>query len=170
MLVSGVRSSWRGVGDELALALDRALGLGPGGVELAQHLVEGAGELGDLVVALRLGDPAGGVAGGGDVAGRRGQRGDRPHRAVGDRHPGEAGEQRADRDAAAEEEPEPADRLADGGLRAARTGRRAAPGSGPPPESCRRGRPRREATSRPSDPDDLARVRAARSRSGSCGS
>ena len=34
----------------------------------AQHLVERAGELGDLVVALRLGDPARGIAGRRDVA------------------------------------------------------------------------------------------------------
>ena len=45
----------RGVGDELALGLHHLLGLGAGRVELAKHLVERAGELGDLVVGLGLG-------------------------------------------------------------------------------------------------------------------
>ena len=57
----------RGVGDELALALDSRLGLVAGGVELAQHLVQGPRQLGDLVLVLGLGDPQGRVAGTGDL-------------------------------------------------------------------------------------------------------
>ena len=59
----------RGVGDELALLLHRRLALGAGGVERAQHLLEGPGQLADLVVGLRLRHVARGVAGVGDLAG-----------------------------------------------------------------------------------------------------
>ena len=54
-----------------------------------------------------------GVAGVGDLARRRGQRGDRPHRPVGDRQPGEAGEQGAAEDAGGDEQPEAVDRRVD---------------------------------------------------------
>ena len=94
MLVSGRAQLVRGVGDELALrciACSRSVARR---VERAEHLVERPGELGDLVVGLGLGDPPRGVAGRGDLARRRGQRGDRAHRAVGDRQAGEGGEQR----------------------------------------------------------------------------
>ena len=60
-----------------------------------------------------------GVAGGGDLAGGRGQRRDRPHRPPGDRDPGEGGEHGAAEHAEAEEEPE----LADRGLEAGRAAR-----------------------------------------------
>ena len=85
----------RGVGDELALGLDHLLGLAAGGVELAQHLIERLGELADLVLGLGLRQPQRRVAGGRDLASRRGQRGDRAHRPAGDRDPGERGQQRA---------------------------------------------------------------------------
>ena len=54
----------RGVGDELALLLHRPLALGAGGVERAQHLLQGHGQLADLVVGARLRHVARGVAGG----------------------------------------------------------------------------------------------------------
>ena len=103
----------RGVGDELALLLHRPLALGAGGVERAQHLLQGPGQLADLVVDRRLGHLPRGVAGGGDLARGRGQRGDRPHRPAGDRDPGEAGQQGAAEDAGGDEEPEPVDRRVD---------------------------------------------------------
>ena len=102
-----------GVGDELALLLHRLLALGPGGVERAQHLLQGAGQLADLVVGRGLRHVAGGVAGVGDLARGRGQRGDRAHRPAGDRQPGEAGEQGAAEDPGRDEEPEPVDRRVD---------------------------------------------------------
>ena len=48
----------RGVGDELALSLHHLLGLRAGRVELAEHLVERARQLADLVVGLRHRQPA----------------------------------------------------------------------------------------------------------------
>ena len=48
----------RGVGDELALALERGLGLAARGVERPEHPVQRAGQLGDLVVGLAAGAPA----------------------------------------------------------------------------------------------------------------
>ena len=45
----------RGVGDEAALAREHRLGLATRGVELAQHPLQRARQLGDLVVGLRLG-------------------------------------------------------------------------------------------------------------------
>ena len=66
-------------------------------------------QLADLVVGAGLGHVARGVAGLGDLTCGRGQRGDRPHRAAGDRHPGEAGEHgRADHPGR-DQQPEPAD-------------------------------------------------------------
>ena len=50
----------RGVGDELALAAQRVLGLAARGVERVEHPVERARELGDLVVGLDRGDAAAG--------------------------------------------------------------------------------------------------------------
>ena len=46
------------VGDELALARQRGLGLRPRGVQRPEHVLERVGELGDLVVGLGLGDRA----------------------------------------------------------------------------------------------------------------
>ena len=63
----------RGVGHELALAGEHRLGLRAGGVELAQHSLQRARELGDLVVGLRLGHAAGGVARARDLGGGRGE-------------------------------------------------------------------------------------------------
>ena len=67
----------RGVGDELALARERVLGLGAGGLEVVEHLLERAPEPADLVVGARARKRAAGVAGLGDVAGAGGQRRDR---------------------------------------------------------------------------------------------
>ena len=58
----------RGVGDELALARERVLGLGPRGLEAVEHLLQRAPELGDLVVGARARERRAGVAGLGDVA------------------------------------------------------------------------------------------------------
>ena len=103
----------RGVGDELALLAHRSFALGAGGVERAQHLLQGFGELTDLVVGLGHRHIAGGVAGVADFARGRGQRGDRAHRATGDRQPGEGGEQGRAEDAGGDEEPEAVDRRVD---------------------------------------------------------
>ena len=76
----------RGVGDEPALAREHRLGLATRGVQLAEHALQGARELGDLVVGHGLGHRARGVAGARDLLGGAGQLGDRRHRAAGDRH------------------------------------------------------------------------------------
>ena len=65
--------------------------------------------------AFGLRHVARGVAGVGDLARGRGQRGDRPHRPAGDRDAGEAGEQGAAEDAGGDEEPEPVDGRVDVG-------------------------------------------------------
>ena len=108
-LVSGVRSSCEASATNSRCFCIARLALGAGGVERAQHLVERLGQLADLVVDRRLRHPLRGVAGVGDLARGRGQRGDRPHRPAGDREPGEAGEQGAAEDPGGDEEPEPAD-------------------------------------------------------------
>ncbi len=65
----------RGVGDELALRLHHLLRLRAGRVELAEHLLQGAGQLADLVVGPRIGDPERGVSRGGDLPRPCGERG-----------------------------------------------------------------------------------------------
>ena len=107
----------RCVGDELPLAVERLLARRALGVERLEHPVHRPGELADLVVGGLDRHPARGVAGGGDVAGERGEAGDRLHRAVRDREPGEQREQRADGDAGEQEEVEPGDRGLDVGVR-----------------------------------------------------
>ena len=88
----------RGVGDELALAGERRLGLPARGVELAEHALERARELGDLVVGLAAaGTLRRGVAGARDLARRSGQLGDRRHRAARDRDPREQRQRRCRR-------------------------------------------------------------------------
>ncbi len=82
------------VGDELALAQQRVLGLQARILERLEHLVEGARELADLVVARRLRDVPAGVARPGDVARRRGEGRDRAQRAL---RQGESSEQREQR-------------------------------------------------------------------------
>jgi hypothetical protein len=82
----------RGVGDELALAGEHRFRLPTRGVELAEHAVERAGQLGDLIVGGRLRQAARGVARAGDLGGGSGQLGDRRHRPARDCHPGEQGE------------------------------------------------------------------------------
>ena len=59
----------RGVGDEAPLAREHRLGLATRGVELAEHPLQRARELGDLVVGLRLGHAARGVARARDLRG-----------------------------------------------------------------------------------------------------
>ena len=76
----------RGVGHELTLASERGLGLRARGVQLPEHPLQGARELGDLVVGERLRHAARGVARARDLRGRRGQLRDRRHRAACDRH------------------------------------------------------------------------------------
>ena len=97
------------VGDELTLALERLLPLRVGLVQSLEHAVHRAGELADLVVGLRHGDALRGIAGAADPARQSGEGLDRAHRAIGDRQPGEQGQDGAAEDAGAEEEPEPRD-------------------------------------------------------------
>ena len=113
----------RGVGDELALLLHRLLALGARGVERAQHLLQRLGQFADLVFDRRAGHVPGGVAGLGDLPRARGQRGDRPHRPAGDRHPGEAGQQRAAEDPGDDQQPDAVDRRRRRGRCCGRTGR-----------------------------------------------
>ena len=88
----------RGVGDELALARERRLGLAARGVELAEHALERARELGDLVVGLGLGHAAArGRACARSRAAVEVSSRDRRHRAARDRHPGEQRERRSRR-------------------------------------------------------------------------
>ena len=108
----------RGVGHELALARQGRLGLRPRGVQRGQHRVQGPGQLGDLVLARRLGNAPAGVAGALDLAGGGREVGDRVHRAA--RH-GEAGQQRQPRSAQDAEQQEPPD----AGRRALHSGERA---------------------------------------------
>ena len=102
----------RGVGDELALAREGRLRLGSRLVERVEHPVQRAGELGDLVLGLRVGDAARGVAGALDRARGLGQLGDRSHRAA---RGGEAGQQR-ERGAAEHAEPDEEAHAVGGGL------------------------------------------------------
>ena len=71
MVVSGVRSSWTGVGDEAAQPVLRGGTFGEGGLDLAQHGVERQAQPTDLGVGIGGLHPAGEVAAG-DVAGRGG--------------------------------------------------------------------------------------------------
>ena len=97
----------RGVGDELALAVEHRLGVAARRVERPEHPLERAGQLGDLVVGLGVGQAPARVAGALDLAGRVGQLGDRAHRPLRRREPGQ---QRQDRAAEHAEEQEDADR------------------------------------------------------------
>ena len=99
----------RRVGHELALALERRLGLVARGVELAEHVLEGVREVSHLVVGLRLRQRDARVARAGDLPGRAGEAGDRSHRAAGDHEAAEEGEQRAAEDAEDQEQPDAVD-------------------------------------------------------------
>ena len=94
----------RGVGDELALARERGLGLGARVVERMQHRLQRGRELGDLVIGLRARDRARGVARAGDLAGGVRELGDRLHRAARRRQAGQQGERGAAEHAEAEEQ------------------------------------------------------------------
>ena len=108
----------RGVGDELALAAQRVLGLAARGVERVEHAVQRARELGDLVVGLDGGDLLGGVARALDLARGRRQRRDRRHRAAGDHEPGEQRQPGAAEHADDEKQAQAPDGRVDGGQRA----------------------------------------------------
>ena len=103
-LVSGVRSSCEASATNSRWRLQRALGLEARALERAEHLLERLRQLGDLVVAVRLGDGERGVAGPRDLA--RGGRdvGHRAQRAARQREPAEQREQRAAEDAEGQEQ------------------------------------------------------------------
>ncbi len=100
----------RGVGDELTLARERALGLGVGLGKLPEHLVERAREVGDLVVRAQPRQVHLRVARLGDAAGGGGQARDRLHRAPRHRQAGEQRERAAAEHAEGEEDAQPRDR------------------------------------------------------------
>ena len=102
----------RRVGDELALAGQRRLRLAACLVERVEHPVQRASELGDLVLALGVRDPARRIASALDRAGGLGELGDRGHRAP---CGGDAGQQR-ERGAAEHAEPDEEAHAVGGGL------------------------------------------------------
>ena len=85
----------RGVGDELALARERRLALVAGGVQCAQHRLERARQLCNLVLGLGLGYAQRGIARTLDLAGGIGQLDNRAHRALRDEQSGQQGQDRA---------------------------------------------------------------------------
>ena len=70
----------RGVGDELALAVEHRQGVAARGVERREHSLQRPGQLGDLVLGLGMGDAAARVPGALDLPGGVGQLDDRAHR------------------------------------------------------------------------------------------
>ena len=100
-----------GVGDELALARQRGLALVTGGVKRAEHRLERARQIGDLVLGLRVRDSQRRVARALDLARCLGQLDDRAHRALGHEQPREHRQDRAGQNAAAKVDPDLADRL-----------------------------------------------------------
>ena len=105
----------RGVGHELPLALQGALGLLLRRLERVEHGLQRPRELGHLVVGGRLGNRLRGVARALDVACGRGHARDREHRAAPEQDPAQQREERAGQDAAGEEEPDAPDRRLDVG-------------------------------------------------------
>ena len=101
----------RGVGDELALALEHRLGLAAGGVERAEHALQRPRQLVDLVVGLGTGEMEAGIAGPLDLARRVGQLGDRPHRPLSRPQAREQGQDGAAEDAQDQEDADAGDRL-----------------------------------------------------------
>jgi len=112
----------RGVGDELTLAGEHALGLDERGLQAAEHLVQGARQLADLVVGARHRHAASRVPRPGDLAGCRRQRGDRPHRLAGQQEAGEERQACASQHAEDEEEADALDRAPRRSRPCARTG------------------------------------------------
>ena len=105
----------RGVGHELPLALQGALGLLLRGLQRVEHRLQRPCQLGHLVVGGRLGDRLGRVARALDVArGGRHPR-DREHRAASEQDPTQERQEGAAQDAGGEEEPHAADRRLDVG-------------------------------------------------------
>ena len=94
----------RRVGDELALAGERRLGLAARLVQRPEHALERERELGDLVVGLRMRDRQRWVACARDRARRVGEPRHRRHRAGGGRQAGEQCEHRAAEHAEPEED------------------------------------------------------------------
>ena len=105
----------RGVGDELALALEHVLGLELRGLERLEHVVERSRELGDFVVGPRLRYLLAGVARAGDVTCRGGQPSDRLHRAAGQQQPCDQRQQCPADNAQHQEEPDAVDGALDVG-------------------------------------------------------
>ena len=81
----------RGVGDELALAIEHRLGIRLGSVERRQHALQRVRQLGDLVFGLGVGEAKPRITGAADLPRRRGQLLDRRHRPLGHE---QAGQQR----------------------------------------------------------------------------
>ena len=102
----------RGVGHELALALQGALGLLARGLQPVEHRLQRVRELCDLVVGPRLGQRLRRVARALDVVGGGRQPGDGRHRPPAEQHSAEQREQRAAEHARGEEEAD----APDGGL------------------------------------------------------
>ena len=82
------------VGDELPLAVEHRLRVRPGRVQRSQHVLQGPGELGDLVLGLGMGKLLAGVPGPLDLPRGVGQLDDRTHRPLGDEQTGQQGEDR----------------------------------------------------------------------------
>ena len=82
----------RDVGDELALALEHLLGLGARLVQRAQHALQRARQLGDLVLGLGPRHLERGVARALDLARHAGQLGDRAHGPPGHKQAGQQGQ------------------------------------------------------------------------------
>ena len=97
----------RGVGHEVALALERRLALAARGAQLAEHVLEGVGQVRDLVVGPRLGQPHVRVARAGHLARRAGEPGDRAHGAPGHEQPAREGQEGAADHAEGEEQRAP---------------------------------------------------------------
>ena len=94
----------RGVGDELALAVEHRLGLAARRIERSEHPLERARELGDLVAGLGVGDVQAGVARALDLARGEGQLDDRACCPLGGGEPRQEGEDGAADDAEQQEE------------------------------------------------------------------
>jgi hypothetical protein len=106
-----------GVRHELPLARQRSLGLPAGGAQLAEHVLEGIREVGDLVVRVRLRQHDVRVASAGHLASGAREPGDWPHRSLRHQQAAEEGQERAAQDAEPEEEPDAVHGVLDAALR-----------------------------------------------------
>ena len=105
MLVSGVRSSWEASATNSRWRASAASLSSCGLAELAEHVLEGVGQVGDLVVGARLGQRDVRVPRPRHLARGAGEPGDRAHRAAGHQQAAEEREQRAAEHAEGQEEP-----------------------------------------------------------------